>query len=98
MAIAIRKPEFHADTGIRKVGLAAHKIVREGEAVKVIFTNKKRNGEWLEPHPFYIAKRDTEYFEKRVYKGITLVMIPLHKLRQALDEWVTEEDIARAQH
>ena len=98
MAIAIHKPEFHADTGERKVGLAVHKVQREGEVVKLIFTNRTRGGQYLEPHPFYISRMKASLYPKRVWKGMTLIMIPLNEFKVALDEYVTEEDISRAQH
>ena len=98
MAIAIFKPIMAGDTGIRKVGLAVYKVLREGGSVKLINAYRRKDGSYLYPHPFYMLKSNMAGYPQETRKGTRLVIIPLHHFKEGVDEWITEEDIAKAQH
>jgi len=85
------------DTGIRKVGLAVHKVLNEPASVKLINAYKRSDGSFLYPHPFYMLKSKISGYPQETRKGTRLVIIPIHDFKEATDEWITEEDIRKAQ-
>ena len=97
MAIAIFKPIMAGDTGIRKVGLAVHKVLRESGTVKLINAYKRKDGTYLYPHPFYMLKSRMAGYPQETRFGTRLIIIPIHDFKEAIDENITEEDIRRAQ-
>ena len=83
--IELKKPEMHADTGRPIVGLAKHKILREGEVIEVQFTlSRKGDGSKVFPNPFYISRRNTVGYHEKVIKGVRLVMIPLDAFKEGV--------------
>lgn len=94
MAIIIYKPIMSADTGVRKVGLAIYRVLRENNTVKVIITYKRKDGSYLYPHPFYIPRVQLVGYPEAVVKGTRIVEVPIHIMREAKDEWISEKDLA----
>ncbi len=82
MTIEIWKPLMQANTGVRKVSLAIHKIMQEGDVVKVQFTYKRKNGSSLYENPFFISKVKALTYPKIVIKGVPCVTIPIHEFKE----------------
>jgi hypothetical protein len=84
--IELKKPKMMAGQATGEiVGLDVGKVMREGEVVEVQFwLTRKLDGTKVYPNPFYIARSKAMQFHKEVYKGRTLVMIPLHEFREGV--------------
>lgn len=80
--IEIWKPLMQAHTGIRKVSLAVHKIMQEGDVVKVQFTYQRKDKSLLHPYPFLISKAKALGFPQTTIRGVTCVTIPLHEFKE----------------
>ncbi len=80
--IEIWKPLMQANTGIRKVSLAIHKVMQEGDVVKVQFTYQRKDRSLLHPYPFLISKEKALQFPKTTIKGVTCVTIPLYEFKE----------------
>lgn len=83
MTIELNKPEMHADTGKPIVGLAIHKIMREGEVVELCLGLKRKDKSLVFPNPFYISKTKAMTFPQEVIGGVRLAKIPLHEFKEA---------------
>jgi hypothetical protein len=86
MAIVVHKPIMNADTGRREVGLAAHKVYREGVVCEVIIDYVRKNGTLLYPDPMYIASQDVFLFPSQVIKGVKLHIVPIDAMQTARKE------------
>lgn len=82
MTIKIWKPLMQANTGVRKVSLAVHKIMQEGDVVKVQIIYQRKDKSLLHPNPFLISKAKALTFPKTTIKGVTCVTIPLHEFKE----------------
>jgi hypothetical protein len=82
MTIEIWKPLMMASTGVRKVSIAIHKIMQEGDVVKVQFTYRRKDKTLLHPYPFLISKVKALTFPKTTIRGVTCVTIPLHEFKE----------------
>ena len=82
MTIEIFKPLMQANTGIRKVSLAVHKVMQEGDVVKVQIVYQRKDKTLLHANPFLISKEKALKFPKITIKGVTCVTIPLHEFKE----------------
>ncbi len=85
MTIEIWKPLMG---GSRSVSIALHKIMQEGDVVKLQFNYKRKNGSLLHPYPFLISKEKALTFPKTMItskKGggtVACITIPLHEFKE----------------
>lgn len=85
--IEIWKPLMQAHTGIRKVSIAIHKVMQEGDVVKVQFTYKRKDGTLIHPYPFLISKEKALTFPKTNIVGknggtVPCITIPLFEFKE----------------
>jgi len=86
MTIEIFKPLMQANTGVRKVSLAVHKVMQEGDVVKVQIIYQRKDKSLLHANPFLISKQKALKFPKITIKGVTCVTIPLHEFKEDIPQ------------
>jgi len=86
MTIEIWKPLMMAgnkpSSGVRKVSLAVHKVMQEGDVVKMQIIYRRKDKSLLHANPFLISKAKALTFPKTTIKGVTCVTIPLHEFKE----------------